>query len=304
MPATAALDARDRVASLLSKHSSSILMANRDAVQEKLFSLASGGPEALHIVADFDMTLTKYWVPGPADGKLQRNVSSHGLVMRSSAMTDELRRRTDDLYRLFYPIEVSHTVPQAEKVAAMEEWWIKAHEIIMESRMKKSDIVEMVRGTVVQFRGGTDRLMDLVEQLRIPMLVFSAGLANVIEEILRQHDLLPPHLHIVSNQMLFSEDGTVCGFAEPLIHVFNKSEAVLPDTMDVETRPNVLLLGDSLGDLHMSDGLKSTHVELTLGFLNHDEDRLRQQYLDAFDIVLVGDPPMDFVTDLLEMVSA
>lgn len=270
-------------------------MSDRASVEQKLRAIQSGGPSKLHLVADFDMTLTKYWVNG------QRNASSHGIVMRSHAMTDELRRRTDELYKKYYPIEISSTASQEEKIKAMEEWWRKAHEIILESKMKKTDIVDMVERNPVVFRGGVDKLMERVEDLDIPVLVFSAGLANVIAEILRQHDLLPPHLHIVSNQMLFDESGTVDSFAEPLIHVFNKSEAELPEGVEVNRRPNILLMGDSIGDLHMTSGLEGKEVELTLGFLNHDTDNLKPAYLKAFDIVLLDDPPMDFVNAILDL---
>jgi 5'-nucleotidase len=285
----------DKVTDLLNLYASGLAMADRAAVEHKLRAIQSGGPEKLHLVADFDMTLTKYWVNG------QRNVSSHGIVMRSHAMTDELRRRTDELYAFYYPMEVSHTLSKEEKTRAMTEWWEKAHEIILESKMKDTDVIDMVQRSKVVFRAGIDKLMERVEELSIPVLVFSAGLANVIEEILRQNNLLLPHLHIVSNVMLFDETGTVRDFAPPLIHVFNKSEAVLPDAVEVSRRPNILLMGDSIGDLRMTDGLNGKEVELTVGFLNHDVDRLKPQYLEAFDIVLLDDPPMDFVKAILNL---
>jgi cytosolic 5'-nucleotidase 3 len=37
----------------------------------------------------------------------------------------------------------------------------------------------------------------------VPVLIFSAGLADVIEEVLRQQAELPPNVHVVSNRMVF-----------------------------------------------------------------------------------------------------
>lgn len=287
----------EKVKALLDRFASVIAVKDRPVVERKLRAILQDGSQKLHVVADFDNTITKYWVNG------QRNPSSHGILMRSDAMTEELRRRTDELYAKYYPIEISHTISKEDKIVAMREWWEEAHVIILESRMNRSDIVNVVKRYPIIIREGVGTMMARIEDLAIPVLVFSAGLANIIEEILRQHKLLLPHLHIVSNQMLFDEEtGIVRAFADPLIHVFNKSEAVLPDAVEVARRPNVLLMGDSIGDLQMSSGLKK-EVELTLGFLNHDEERLKGQYVDAFDVVLLGDPPMDFVNALLELME-
>ena len=52
----------------------------------------------------------------------------------------------------------------------------------------------------------------------------------------------------------------------------------------------------------MADGIKSG-VKLTVGFLNHDIDNLKQRYLDAFDVVLTNDTSMEFVIMLLNAVK-
>ena len=57
-------------------------------------------------------------------------------------------------------------------------------------------------------------------------------------------------------------------------------------------------MGDSLGDLHMSEGM-SHKVELTIGYLNHDVDALLPSYMDNYDLVITDDSPMDFINDLL-----
>ncbi len=67
----------------------------------------------------------------------------------------------------------------------------------------------------------------------------------------------------------------------------------------VAHRTNVLLLGDSLGDLKMSHGM-SHDVCLTVGFLNHDVDALLPKYKGAFDVVLLHDAPMTWVNELLQ----
>ncbi len=87
--------------------------------------------------------------------------------------------------------------------------------------------------------------------------------------------------------------------------MFNKNEASVAQTKHydaIRDRRNVILLGDSLGDLRMADGLKHD-VSLTIGFLNHDVDAWLPKYLDAFDIVLTNDVAMDVIVDLLDLIN-
>lgn len=65
--------------------------------------------------------------------------------------------------------------------------------------------------------------------------------------------------------------GVLRAFKGELIHIYNKREGALLNTghfQELRTRPNVLLLGDSLGDLTMADGVQDMENILKIGFLN------------------------------------
>ena len=67
------------------------------------------------------------------------------------------------------------------------------------------------------------------------------------------------------------------GWKGDTIHVFNKNEAAVHDSdyfQNLSHRVNVLLMGDSLGDLHMADGAEHMESKLTIGFLNTRVNRL------------------------------
>jgi cytosolic 5'-nucleotidase 3 len=101
--------------------------------------------------------------------------------------------------------------------------------------------------------------------------------------------------------MIFNAEDECTSFALPTIHVFNKNESSLPTAFSdqILARPNIILLGDSLGDLRMGDGI-AHDVKLTVGFLNHDEEVLMQGYLDAYDVVLVGDGGFELLLSILQ----
>ncbi|CAN0003324.1 unnamed protein product [Hapterophycus canaliculatus] len=68
-------------------------------------------------------------------------------------------------------------------------------------------------------------------------------------------------------------------------------------------RRNVLLLGDSLGDLNMAKGVDADET-LTVGFLNDKVEERMDAYLEAYDVVILGDGGFDFVLKLLEEVAS
>lgn len=121
-------------------------------------------------------------------------------------------------------------------------------------------------------RDGTLEFMKDLSQTKVPILVFSAGVGDVIDEALRLHNLHQENVKVISNYMNFNEDGRLVEFTGKLIHMYNKNETSVPHSstyfQDLSHRHNVILLGDSLGDLQMSKGVEPLNTILTIGFLN------------------------------------
>jgi hypothetical protein len=80
----------------------------------------------------------------------------------------------------------------------------------------------------------------------------------------------------LSRDVLFNDDcvsfeGELKGFKGDLVHVFNKNESVVHKSEYFEKlthRDSILLMGDSLGDLHMAEGAEKCANLLTIGFLD------------------------------------
>lgn len=111
-------------------------------------------------------------------------------------------------------------------------------------------------------------------------------------------------MHVVANKMGFNVVTGFCDhFEPPLIHVFNKSEFQLESTPRyyamIKHRRNVILVGDSRGDLQMSKGVRHD-LCLNIGFLNHDVEALVGQYVEVFDIVLTGDQTFNWVNRIMD----
>ena len=87
--------------------------------------------------------------------------------------------------------------------------------------------------------------------------------------------------------------------------VFNKTSAFAFDEEErlrlAAERPHVLLLGDSDGDATMSEGINAK-VLLKIGILNDAAavEAALPKYLGLFDVVVVDDPPLWPLLDILQ----
>ena len=67
----------------------------------------------------------------------------------------------------------------------MIEWWSSAHDIFIANKLSRNDIKDMVSQVPVIFRPLLKETLEIVHLRKIPFLILSAGLADVIEEILK-----------------------------------------------------------------------------------------------------------------------
>ncbi|KAI7886100.1 HAD-superfamily hydrolase, partial [Lichtheimia hyalospora FSU 10163] len=279
-----------------------VRIKNIEATTQKLGKILQDGTTNLHFISDFDMTMSSYWVRNQVTDALERNPSCHGVPARYSKMTDEFRKASDKLVKTYYPIEINQKMTVEERLPYMIEWWQKAHNLMIEQKLTRDDLRGMAKEAHIVLRPRVETVLSMCHNINVPFLVFSAGIGNVIDEVLKEKNLLYPNMHIVSNMMQFNEQDVCDSFADPLIHVFNKSEFQLETTPyynSIEQRSNVILMGDSLGDLKMSKGVKHD-LCLNIGFCNHDWDSTEELYTEAFDIVIMRDANFAPVVDILE----
>ncbi|KAI4351235.1 hypothetical protein L6164_005611 [Bauhinia variegata] len=284
-----------------------LVVGDPEMLDKKIAAIRLAGPQKLQVIADFDATLTKFWVNG------SRGQSSHGLLQQGNPEYDAKR---EQLYHYYHPLEFSPTIPLEEKTKLMEEWWGKTHTLLIEGGLTYESIRQSVANSSIAFRDGVIELFEFLEERDIPVLIFSAGLADIIEEVLRQklHRSFK-NVKIVSNRMVFDNNSRLISFKGKLIHSLNKNEHALDmaapvheqlgdtdvpsdDNASVKKRTNVLLLGDHTGDLGMSDGL-NYETRVSVGFLNHNIENSLECYQKAFDVVYMNDAPMWGVVKLV-----
>lgn len=215
----------------------------------------------------------------------------------------------------YYPIELDPTLSVQEKTPHMAEvflliiiivsffcllqWYTKANLALGECQVKADWFPRMVDASNCELRDSTDVLLKTANNGSVPFVILSAGIGDLIREILSHQKLMLENMRIVSNFLEFdSKSGVVVGLKSDMpIHMFNKKA---PSQEGLEERKNIVLIGDSLGDVRMADGIENINVVLSIGFLNKNVEANLSEYKRYFDIVLVDDQTMDFPLALLE----
>ncbi|KAG1707825.1 hypothetical protein DVH05_024476 [Phytophthora capsici] len=301
-----------------------MIIGDPDAFARKMKKFKQDGADQLLVIADFDRTLTPYYKQ-KSDPKapLEQESSSHGLLMTSSVLNPRVCAGEQELFAKFYPVEMSPTLSEREKLPFMEQWWNSAHTLLIEYKLTKEQVNQAVALGSLTFRQGFHPLFKLLHDHQVPTLVFSAGLYDVIHAALEQEFeaeskrkgdaakktndrvFTPSNVHVVSNMMRFDEKGVIEGFNGKLIHSLNKTAQVLLDSplwKDSKLkRQNVLLLGDSRGDVRMCEGLDAEEI-IRVGFLNVHVDEASEEYLELYDVVFTHDASLVPVQMLVEQI--
>ncbi|XP_019949885.1 cytosolic 5'-nucleotidase 3-like isoform X1 [Paralichthys olivaceus] len=268
----------------------SVCMRDPERVQEILESMMKAGSNTVQVISDFDMTLTRFAHNG------KRCPTCHNILDNSMLISEDCKKQLKDLLNKYYPIEIDSSLSIEVKLPLMVEWWTKAHELLVQQEIKKDKLAIVVRESDAMLRDGFQLFFDHLHEHSIPLLIFSAGIGDVLEEVIRQAGVFHPNVKVFSNYMDFDECGVLKAFKGVLIHIYNKREGALLNTghfQELRTRPNVVLMGDSLGDLTMADGVQDMENILKIGFLNDKVEERKQSYLDSYDIVLIKDETLE-----------
>ncbi|CAF1081477.1 unnamed protein product [Rotaria sordida] len=276
-------------------------------VEQTIHSLINDGRKMLHVVADFDFTLTMYEKNGVV------LPSTYAVIENDDRVTlpdgSLIRIQADQLRSKYHPIELDVSMSVEEKIPYMIEWWHKAQSLIISSTLDKSMLRNLVYQSKLELKKGVNKFITDLLCSDTPILIFSAGLGDVIEiflekeipEFKHNHELS----HIVSNFIQFDTNGNTNSFNKKLIHTFNKNEQEIHHTPyyhSILNRPNVILLGDTLGDVGMIGGMKNLKHILKIGYLNYSTSTKLEVYKNIYDIVLCDDQTFDVPNLILKAI--
>ena len=253
--------------------------------------------DKLHVLSDFDRTLTKHFV----DGQKRPSIVS---VLRSEGyLWEEYSKKAFELFDTYHPIEIDPNIELWEKKKKMHEWWSKHLELKVQSKLNKKDIYKVSTSWIIHLRKGVKELFWILDNKNIPLVIITANWLGTdsIASYLDYQDCHYDNIHIVWNQFEFWDDWYATGFKNAIVHVFNKDETALEQFPEIHEkiieRRNVILLWDSLWDVWMIEGFEYDNL-LKIWFLNDKQDELLEKYLENYDLVVTWDGWVEFLEEL------
>jgi 5'-nucleotidase len=272
---------------------------NKELLQQKIKEIKSQGLDKLHVVSDFDRTLTKCFLNG------KKIPSAIALIREGGYLTKDYPKKAFALFDKYHPIEIDDSLDYDFKFKKMQEWWKSHEKLLIKSGMHQKVIDDIIEKYPKIFRDGAFDFLDFLSSHNIPLLILSSGIGNLIEGYLKKENKLTPNIHILSNTFNFNSQGYATGYKNGIIHVMNKSETKIENKKYrdlISQRNNVILLGDSLGDLGMVNDL-DTNLIIKIGFLNEDVENKLELYKSKFDVVITKDGSMNYVNKLLDKLN-
>ncbi len=273
-----------------------IIISNEKKLNETIKRISNQGADRLHILSDFDRTLTNAFVNG------EKVPSVISILRNGNYLTEEYTKKANELFNKYHPIEINPDISIKEKKKAMHEWWRAHFGLLIKFKLNKKDIKSVVESGKIKFKKGVLEFLDRLNENKIPLIIISsAGLGGEsISMLLSDAGKDYKNIFLVSNSYIWDENDYAIGIKEPIIHVFNKDETSLPQHVFelIKKRKNIILLGDGIGDVEMVKGFDYDDI-IKIGFLSYNAEKLLDKYKEIYDIIILNDSDFDYVNKLI-----
>lgn len=255
------------------------------------------GMENLHIIADFDGTLTKLFVDG------EKSPSIIAELRNGNYLDEDYAKKAHELFDKYHPYEIDPNLPTKEKKEKMKEWWQTHFDLLIKKGLSLEDINKISKSGRVELRKGIEEFLEFLKNRNIPLIIMSAsGIGDVIPMYLKEKGLVYENIHIISNLYEWGENGIAIEVKKPIVHSGNKDETTLknlPIYSELQKRKNVLLLGNGINDLDMIKGFDYDNL-ISIGFLGDNNQEKINLFKSGYDVVITNDKDLDFVNNLLK----
>jgi len=253
-----------------------LIYGNGAELEQKLRSFIGAGASSLHLVCDFDRTLTV------------RKPGSEGDVTTWSILAEHLpigaQQEHAALYDKYRALETTETMTSDDAV----DWWTSILKLFVKHKINinkiEADFLE--RASV---RLGTKELFQACGKQNVPTVIMSAGIRDVIDVWGRAYDIQPTLT--ISTALILDKEGTIIGWDEQtLVHTLNKHEADHPKLESIrQSRPKAIIVGDGMSDADMAIGAEDV-LRIRIYDPRADEakdlTKMRSETLERFDAII------------------
>jgi phosphoserine phosphatase len=171
--------------------------ADETAFLHKIKSFAEAGGDNLHIVYDFDRTLT---VSHP---ETQEDVTTWHILGKH--LSEEGCVRYKNLFQKYRSLELADKLTERDAI----EWWSASFQLYIDERVniRHVDADFLARASI---RPGAYELFALCKANKVPSVIMSAGIRDVIEIWTQKYGIEPAL--VLSTALKFDNEGVIVGW--------------------------------------------------------------------------------------------
>jgi len=111
----------------------------KGAIVIKINKIKIDGSSKLHIISDFDRTITKAFVEG------QKTPTSLAQIREGKYLTKDYPEKAHALFDKYHAYEISNTIPKEERDKKMVEWWTAHLELLIKSGMNEGVVKDIIQ---------------------------------------------------------------------------------------------------------------------------------------------------------------
>jgi len=273
-------------------------LADKEKELEKTINqMSEDGAKNLHILTDFDKTLTD---PGEINGKKISSTISQ--IRAGGYLGEEYSKLSYELFDKYSPLEHDQSISKEERSQKMAEWYSLHHKILVKYGLNKAILDDIMEKSHSHLKNGVADFIISTNKKQIPIIIMSAGPAYMIQKQLELENLMLDNVHIVANFYEFDKDGYMTGTLGQLIHSANKYETAVKNFdfyNKIRERTNVIQIGDVIDDIGMAQGFEYKNL-LSIGFCYKEQNRA--EFEKVFDLVLDGADGFEKINKIIDRI--
>ena len=257
------------------------------------------------LIADYDNTFTKRF-----NGD-EENYNSFNVIEQFSKIFSDRQFKNYKKYHVY-----EHNMNEEEAREKLREWYGKSLIDFTETKIKKEDFKNLVKRVMIDeqkvwYRNGATKLFNQLLEKKIPLILISCGIKDVLEEELKiflgeekYNQLINEKLlFIIGNELIYdNEDGSSIGFKIPYIYTCNKSEFVKKvfDKIRNDEKVKVLMFGDNYYDIDLIDSINE-HFDQLLGVALDNKGKVN--FIPKYQACILGDGDFRLINFIVSMVK-
>src|SRR4030043_1048547 len=131
-----------------------VIIPNPEKLDDLIRKFKEQGQDKIHVLADFDRTLTKAFVKGKSFPSIISQLRD------GNYLTPDYAAKAQALFDNYHPIEIDPNIPHKEKTTKMQEWWRTHFDLLIASKLNKKDLQKVASSGAMELRSGALKFLS------------------------------------------------------------------------------------------------------------------------------------------------